>query len=69
VGKLSSSASDSLSPLRPTFFLFFCMLLFGSLAALWAAPKMNVNFAFSSSDRLFRYSSLAVRSCGCVFVF
>ena len=69
VGKLSSSASDSLSPLRPTFFLFFCMLLFGSLAALWAAPKMNVNFAFSSSDRLFRYYSFAVRSSGCVLVF
>ena len=69
VGKLSSSVSDSLSPLRPIFFLFFCVLLFGSLAALWAAPKMNVNFAFSSSDKLFRYYSLVVRSCGCVFVF
>lgn len=63
-GKLSSSGSDSMSPFFPTFFLFFCMLLLGSLAALCAAPKMNVNFSFNSSDSPFKYYSFAVRSCG-----
>lgn len=63
-GKLSSSGSDSISPFFPTFFLFFYVLLFGNLAALCAAPRMNVNFSFSSSDSPFKYYSFFVSSCG-----
>lgn len=57
----SSSASESSSSEWPTFFLFFCLLLRGSLlyAASCAAPRINVNLALkssASSRRLVSYS-------------
>lgn len=57
----SSSRSSSSSPVFPIFFLLPCVLLLGSLlnAAYCAAPRINVNFLFSSSANSFNsYTSL-----------
>jgi hypothetical protein len=63
----SDSASESASPGLPTFFLFFYVLLFGSLlnAACCAAPSINVNFYFSSNASSCSSSSrLFMSPCG-----
>ena len=58
----SDSASESVSPGLPTFFLSFYVLLFGSLlnAACCAAPSIKVNFYFSSKAN-------SCSSCSCIF--
>jgi hypothetical protein len=67
---ISISASESSSSELPIFFLFFYLLLRGSLlhAASCAAPKINVNFFLRSSASSRKLSSCFLRLSSVGFV-